>query len=277
MKVKVIFLGLLSLIAFALLFLLGGRFNFKTESTSVSTPSKKGLNSDGLTESHAQSKKAEQGLRDEQTWEELCELQREAYANLNKEWALLAKKDPKVKELRTITKNFQRYLQDEIREKDHESLFFWRESEENRELIERYRVFSLIEAFSAMQVDEFWEPYMDDYYVEMLNKQDVYLQHPEVSGITPWSRPTWFVDEAVLEAMRDRDATQFLSQTSEELQSGIPADIVVFLDDVLSHRLAYEAASYLLNKEKTTAIRNVEDRFYALSAQLDELAEITNR
>jgi len=275
MRVKVIFLGLLSLIAFALLFLLGGRFNLKTESTSVSTPSKKGLNSDGLTESHAQSKKAEQGLRDEQTWEELCELQREAYANLNKEWALLAKKDPKVKELRTITKNFQRYLQDEIREKDHESLSFWRKSEEKRELMNRYRDFSLVEAFSAMRADEFWEPYMDDYFTEVLNKRDVYLQNPQVSGFPPWTRPAWFVDEAVLETMRD--TTQFSSQTSEELQAAIPADIVAFLDDVLTHRLAYEAAKYLLNKEKTTAIRNAEDRFYALSAQLDELAEITNR
>ena len=272
MKFKLIFLGLLSLVAFALLFLLGGRSNLKTEITSVSAPSKKGLNSDGLTKSHVPSKKVEQGLRDEQTWEELCALQREASANIDKEWALLSERDPKIKELRAITKNFQRYLQDKVRD-DSESLFFWRESEENRELIERYRVFSLIEAFSAMQVDEFWEPYMDDYYVEMLNKQDVYLQHPEVSRITPWSRPTWFVDEAVLETMRDRDTTQFLSQTSEELQSGIPADIVVFLDDVLSHRLAYEAASYLLNKEKTTAIRNAEDKFYALSAQLDELEE----
>ena len=128
-----------------------------------------------------------------------------------------------------------------------------------------------------MQADEFWKPYMDDYYVEMLNKQDVYLQHPEVSGITPWTRPAWFVDEAVLETMRNRDATQFSSQTSEELQAAIPADIVAFLDDVLSHRLAYEAARYLLNKEKTTAIRNAEDRFYELSAHLDELEEINNR
>ena len=274
MKTKFTILGLLGVVIFALLIWQSKRINFGTEGASVSGPSKKDLNADGPAESHTQSKKVERSLEDKQTWEELVKLQKEASANIDKEWALLSERDPKIKELRAITKNFQRYLQDKIRD-DSESLFFWRESEENRELMERYRVFSLIEAFSVMQADEFWEPYMDDYYSVMLEKHRIHAQESQVSGkrskMRPWTRPTWDVDKAVLETMRD--ATQLSSQSSEELQSGIPADIVVFLDDVLSHRLAYEAASYLLNKEKTTAIRNAEDKFYALSAQLDELAE----
>ena len=258
-ETKVGFVGLLVLVVFTVLFFKIDTLGWFSD-REISKEDKKSFH---VSSEETASTKSERSVGE---LENLTKLQRIAHEELNEEWNLLSERDSEVGKLRAITRDFQHHG---YRRMPNSLLFkasrFIKRSEENRELLEDYRIYSLAEAFSAMKEDDYWKPYLDEYQSEMSRKLDEVLETEDVDySAYPWARHTWFVKKDELNLIKNGGQPE----SWENFESSIPPDVREFMDESLSHALAYEAAKFSLKKKKTPRIIELEDRFYQISAEL---------